>query len=170
MNEKVPTDVKTILNRSGFDCISALEQIDEAIILEIEQYANENDSVLEETSYQNMKKFKFKPGHKVAILCLADQTKKFKQAESNQNKQCKVTDVPFILKTFIDTMETNNGKDPKGYRYNDANRYFSIFVYLLCGKACYETLSANLPIPRADTIRKFSIFSLKGLSLTFKYF
>lgn len=106
-----------------------------------------------------MKTFAFKPGHKSAIIHLANQTKLLEKVEADVNMQYKMSDFSLILKTFIETAESNYGRDPKGFRYNDINRYFSTFVYLFCGRACYETLSANLPIPQADTIRKFENLS-----------
>lgn len=63
-------------------------------------------------------------------------------------------DFSLIMKTFIESAQSNYGRHPNGLRYNDINRYFSTFVYLFCGKSCYETLSANLPIPQVNSIRK----------------
>lgn len=165
LKEPINIDIINILTRSGFDSKVALSCLNLDSIIEIEQYANEDRSVLEGTSYQNMKTFMFKPGHKIVILNLAEQIKILQKSEDDGNSHGKMSDFSIVLKTFIDTAESNLEKDPRGFRYNEINRYFSTFVYLFCGKACYETLSANLPIPQACTIRKF--FKCKHTNLNF---
>lgn len=120
----------------------------------IEQFANEDRTVLKGTSYENMKEFKFKSGHKITLLHLASKANDLLEAAAVGNQQYKMCDFSLILKTFIETAEANSGKNLNAFRYDEINRYFSTFVYLFCGRACYETLSANLPIPQAITIRK----------------
>lgn len=155
LNEKIPMDIKTILTRSAYDSKTALSCVNDQLICSLEQYANQDRSILKDTSYENMTKFVFKPGHRTTILHLADKVKSLEN-ETDENKQQRhQTEFSFILKTLIETAESNSGRDPRGYRYNDVNRNFSTLVYLLCGRACYEFLSSNLPMPQADTIRKF---------------
>lgn len=167
LKEPMNVDIKNILTNSGFDCKSALLGLNAESINEIEQYANKNRSVLVNTSYQNMKKFSFKPGHKYTIIDLPNQVKRMEESQDEKNMQSDMSDFSLVLKTYIDTAESNLGKNPKGFRYNDVNRYFSTYIYLFCGRSCYETLSANLPMPQANTIRKclkmttyFFLFSL----------
>lgn len=50
--EPINVDIK-----NGFDCKSALSCLNKESIEEIEHYANKNRSILENTLYQNMKKF-----------------------------------------------------------------------------------------------------------------
>lgn len=154
LKETIDVDIKKILLECGFDCKLAVSSLDKEGIKEIEQYANEDRSVLKDTSYENMKTFVFKPGHKLSILQLANEAKNILKAKVDGRME-QYNDFSLILKTFIETAQSNYGRHPKGFRYNDINRYFSIFVYLFCGKSCYETLSANLPIPGVDSIRKF---------------
>lgn len=156
VSEAIPSDVKVILMRSGFDTKTALLCLNEESIIEIEQFVDENRDVLKGTTYENItNEFKFKPGHKIFILRLPDKLKDLEKIGCVNNEP-KVFDFSFVLKTFIETAEKNDGKKSKGFRYNDVNRYFSTYIYLLCGRACYETLSANLPIPQASTIRKLT--------------
>lgn len=139
---------------SGFENESSLKSIHSEIIADIENYANENPAILENTAYKNISKFKFKPGHKLLLLQLPNQIKILRESQTNKSQESRTNDFSQVLKTFIDTAESNFGKPPNGFRYDEINRYFSTFVYLLCGKACYDTLSANLPIPSSHTIRK----------------
>lgn len=73
LKENIPKDIELILQRSGFDSKLALQSIDEEVIAEIEQYANEDRSILANTSYENTAIFKFKPGHKLFLLNLSKQ-------------------------------------------------------------------------------------------------
>lgn len=157
LKEPINVDIINILMKSDFDSKSSLLGLNSESIKEVEQYANKNRTVIENTSYQNMKKFSFKPGHKCTIIDLPNQVKRLEKSEADENMPSKMSDFSLILKTYIDTAESNHGREPKGFRYNDINRYFSTYIYLFCGKSCYETLSANLPIPHANTIRKFKM-------------
>lgn len=149
LNEKIPHDILKILDGCYFDSAISLSSITSSTIDEIEQYVNENTDVVKNTSYEGVLPFKLKPGHKSFLLQLPIRLK-----ESNFDNKGH-GDFSRILKTFIETAENNFGRHPNGFRYDEINRHFSTFVYLMCGKACYEALSANLPIPTANTIRKF---------------
>lgn len=155
LKDTISVDVINILLRSGFDSKLSLSSLNTDTINEIEQYAKENRSVLEGTSYQNVETFKFKPGHRAILLQLANQVQNFEEAEEDVKKQLKMSEFSLVLKTFIETAELNHGRHPNGFRYNEINRYFSTFVYLLCGRACYDTLCANLPIPQANTVQAY---------------
>lgn len=155
LNEKINADVIQILLRCGFDSKIAISNIDKESMQEIEKYGNEDRSVLQGTTYENMEKFVLKPGHKLTIFHLANKAKSLLKATVDETMQLNTSQFSFILKTFIETAQSNTGRAQNGYRYNDINRYFSTFVYLFCGKSCYETLSANLPIPSVNSIRKF---------------
>lgn len=158
MKDKIPKDIELILHRSGFDSKSALQSIDEKAIVEIEKHANEDRSVLSDTSYENTTNFKFKPGHRIFLLNLSKQEILWSETDEEISHD-DTTHFSLMLRTFIRTAEEHHGKHPKGCRFDEINRSFSTYIYLMCGKACYETLSANLPIPKADTICKcVSIF------------
>lgn len=158
LNEKFPSDLKHILDGCGFDTELSLVAIDDAVIADIEKHVNIGTEILENTSYENVNPFKFKPGHRVFLSKLPNQIKISRETRAEKpREQLLLTETngfSSILKAFIDTAVANFGKHPKGYRYNEKNRYFSTFIYLPCGRGCYETLSANLPIPSSNAIRK----------------
>lgn len=150
-----------ILCECGFETRTAILKIDPAKINEIEQYVNEDLSMLKNTSYKDVSHFKLRPGHRLFILDLPNRINHWNETNIRINRrQFNMTDFSHVLRTFIETVEENYGKEPKGFRYNETNRYFSLFIYLMCGRACYETLSANLPIPQAITISKFAFSDL----------
>lgn len=154
-DEDFPNDIIKILGACSFDSELSLLSINTETISDIEEYVNENLSILSETSYKNVEYFKFKPGHKAFLLSLPEFIQEKKNMKPAEN--IKLSNFSHILKTFIETAESNFGRPPNGRRYNETNRYFSIFIYLMCGKACYETLCSNLPIPQANTLRESTL-------------
>lgn len=155
--DKFSEDLEYILKESGFENEQSLLGINMEIINDIEKYLNENKSILQNTSFKNVADFSFKPGQKAFLLALPNQIKQMRETKPDLKLLLKLNDFSCIIKTFIQTIETNHGRHPKGFRYNDINRNFATYIYLLCGKACYQTLSANLPIPKAETICKIQL-------------
>lgn len=158
LDDSIPSDIKQILEGCAFDTELSLLAISDEIIMDIEDHVNSEREILKNTSYENVHSFKFKPGHKIFLLQLPNQIKILREAKAkNPQREClppRMSNFSYILKTFIETADANLSKHPKGHRYCEANRNFSIYIYLLCGRACYETLSANLPIPSSNAIRK----------------
>lgn len=152
MSEKVSEDIIKILEACSFDTEFSLLTIGDETISDIEEYVNENPSILSDTSYKNVLKFRLKPGHKSIILNLPLQIKRMKEKDADEISH--ISDYSHILKTFIEAAETNMERHRNGFRYSDTNQYFSTFIYLMCGRSCYDTLSANLPIPTSNTICK----------------
>ena len=130
LNEKIPQDILKILIECGFDCEISLSSITCSTIDEIEQYVNDNIEVLKNTQYEGVSRFKLKPSHKSFLLNLPNRLK-----ETSFDKKGR-SDFSHIMKVFIETAENNFGRHRNGFRYNETNRYFSIFIYLLCGKTC----------------------------------
>lgn len=164
--EKIPPDIARILEESGFDTKTSLLNIDANTIIEIEEFVNKNRQILAKTSFDFSQTFRFKPGHKKFILNLSVRlSTQFESTNIVRNGQevDEYNDFSYILKSLIDVAKLNSGKDPKGFRYIESIRYFATYIYLLCGRACYEALSANLPIPQANTIRKFIHFRVEAL-------
>lgn len=154
MKETSPFDVINVLERSGFDTKIALLNINNEAINEIEQYVCENQSILDSTSLQKDGNFRFKPGHRRFLLELPTQIQKMTEEEDQHSLHVThTTDFSYILNMLINTAKFNSNKEPKGHRYEETIRYFATYIYIMCGKSCYDTLSANLPIPKAQTIR-----------------
>lgn len=152
MKENIPNDIELILQRNGFDSKLALESLDEDLIAEIEQQANDDRSILTSTSYENVATFKFKPGHRIFLLNLKKQVNLWNETEMVSRDTSLFS---YMLRKFIQSAEENAGAQPKGRRYEKSIQSFSTYIYLMCGKNCHETLSANLPIPQANTVRRF---------------
>lgn len=173
LNETIPPDIVSILDRSGYDTKTALMALDDEAIDQLEQYIRENKSVLQNTSFQTGGIFKFKPGHRKLLLELP---KRIQNMIGNTDRKANEpgnvshsSKFSYILNMLINTAKVNSDKEPKGSRYHETIRYFATYIYIMCGKACYETLSANLPLPKAQTIRMFIVYKLYIFKMLFLY-
>lgn len=126
---------------------------------DLEKFICENNSILDQISYEEQDIFKLKPGHKCFMLELPNQIREMTEKEDHHSTESFSFDRPstfsHLLRMLINNAKHNSNKDPKGYRYDECIRYFATYIYIMCGKACYETLSANLPIPKPQTIRTY---------------
>lgn len=105
--------------------------------------------------YSKKMNFQFLPGHVVILLALPKYAREF--CESSQTFQPSGNEkFPFILNELIQTVENNMYTDKNHASYSDTIRFFATYVFLLCGRSCYEMLRANLPFPSVKTIRKLT--------------
>lgn len=164
---EIPDYIVNILRNSGFESLSALALLEANSIDEIEKFVNENRLLVVDTIYNNKKEFKFLPGHRALLLNLPRNIEKY-QNSNKHSSHPNYEKFPSVLKSLFEAAESNIGKHPNAARYNDIIRYFSTYIYLLCGKACYETLCANLPLPKAGTICKYSLIYPKSVARKYK--
>lgn len=161
-DDKIPDSVVYILYNTGFDTKAALKSISEECIKTIEEHFNDNfDELISDLAdYRRNRPFKILPGHRALILTLPEMMIKT-ETKTMKNNTKSSNDVSFVLKWLIDTAENNAGKEPKARRFQKDLQLFATYLYLMCGKSCYETLSANLPIPQAQTVCNFFLFVKK---------
>lgn len=142
---------------AGFNSAIALKELTPDCIEEIEKLVQINRHLFPGTTYENIDNCKLLPGHRLVILSLA------KHVNESSVKSTENTNQPLnlsvILQKLLETVQLNDNKQPKQFRYCEVIRYFSTYVYLMCGRACYETLSNNLPIPKACTICEYKYTS-----------
>lgn len=183
---EVPMCLKFILSKCGYDTMLSLKYISETAITEIECHVrkyknkifsdgNDMDQCLHE--YKNQDLFTILPGHRSILLDLPQcirkmQAEKTLYGDGNTNVMTNVetvvdtssavttTDYSAILNELIKSAKTNQNKPKNAYTYEDIIKHFSTYIFLLCGKTCYDTLSANLPIPGTKSIREFQCFRL----------
>lgn len=141
----------------GFDNGHSLKSINESTIKLVESHVNQNRDILNKLdcrhkeSYQQQKQFNFLPGHYVALT----NNQNFVQACSSGQDATAMQDNPAfsaLLKALIASALNNFGREPSGYRYSQLVHEFSMYIYMLGGKANYEVISANLPLPKVVTI------------------
>lgn len=155
-NEKIPACVVNVLRESGFDTEAAIKELDDNRIEEIENFINEDTNTFNKIqeicpSYTNQERFRLLPGHKIIIKAIREKLDSLHSV--NENKHI-TSELPYVLKILVDSFLVNVDRVPKRHRYEEALRYLSIYIYTMCGKSCYETLSANLPLPQPSTISK----------------
>lgn len=130
-----------------------LDRLEKAIDEEREVLLNLNCAHAE--TYKGQKKFKFLTGHRIVILkwceTLNDESH---QASSNETFNVNHPAFSPIMRCLIlDTMN-NFGKPPNTNRYAKLLMDFSIYIYIMAGKATYEILSKNMALPAPSTIGK----------------
>lgn len=160
--EEIPKCVQFILNETGFNTKWALEAIKSEHILQIEEYFNENydrlSSGLLGSIYENMVPFKVAPGHRVLIESLPKYVKTLKPGDLNVSKVDCSNTYSTVLKLLIDAAKYNGERDKKGHRFHEYLQYYATYIYLMSGRALYDTIAANMMIPQSNTICKESLF------------
>lgn len=149
---------------------------------DIEKYVNENreNLILSKCHIQydkqklEQKTFRLLPAHKATVLNIPKVLPDIRLSIKSQVKSdldeiidayCSNPAFSFLMKKLITVALKNFGKAPTNKRYTDgqadgctalgtAMMDMSIYTFIVGGKALYETLSANLPIPTASTVRE----------------
>lgn len=141
------------MQSSGFDKPEYLYGITELQLEQLEEYINQRKNILANIEcshkeiYQNSQNFKLLPGHRTLILNLS---KRPPQTDTNQAIEHPAFSI--LLQNLIQTA-LNNYEKPASYnRYSELLMDFAIYIYIMAGKACYEVIAANLPIPSVVTI------------------
>lgn len=164
IGEEIPACVKIVLGLSGFSTLLSLDSITHSDILKIEDCITEHFSEIiiqlkccHSEFYKSQmffqKKFKFLPGHATLVAALPQYVKAYQIAYQKKIFELKGR-YSFILNELIETAEANQFKSANQANYPDSVRYFAIYIFLLCGRACYNMLQSNLPIPSTPTICK----------------
>lgn len=149
----IPDYLVKLLIESGFDCPMAIEQINTNSIVQIEQHIEINlRHLLIATVYENEKPFSFRMGHRLILLNLNNQLHNYNLNRRNDKSSC--VNHSFMLAELIKTSERNYEKQPNQRRFSETIRCFAAYLYMMCGKSGYEFISANLPLPQPDSIRK----------------
>lgn len=181
VGHKLPIFLGLLLSRSGYDCILSVKQLTNEKIDELEKYIEKNKNKmlckiitdLEESNYcddslsayKEQELFEFLPGHRTILLSLRDNIERMQlqvlNDASNGVHKFMTEEVreltgeySVILTELLKTAKNNSNKSKHAYQYNDIVRYYSTYIFLLCGRTCYETLNKNLPIPSTKTICK----------------
>lgn len=150
---------KSILIECGYESEASLKCLNEILLNEVEEYVNSNkDELLKKIdcehkkTYTNQKQFKFLLGQRAIIL---DWCQNHLKNNTTPKFDMKHESFPPLLQDIIDTSLSNYNTPDNRHRYTNLINDFSIYLYIMAGKACYEVLSANLNLPKASTIRKY---------------
>lgn len=178
---EVPMCLKVLLWKSGYDTMLSLKYICEESITEIEKLIqkHKNKILFDDNNmhdylyhYKRQDKFAFLPGHRSILLDLPQSIKKMQLENtlygdgsinimtntSMESSKDKTSEYSVILNELINTAKRNQNKPKNAYQYDDLIKHFSTYIFLLCGRTCYETLNKNLPIPSTKTICKLFVY------------
>lgn len=162
IGKELPLCLKKFLNSSGYDSLFSVEQLCDDGISEIERHLQNNSDVLNELNccyseiYKNQKLFKLLPGHRAILRVIPKFAAQLRKEPVEPRPISAENTHSVILSDLINTSDANSKRDPHHAVYSDLNRFFFTYIYILCGKLCYETLRKNIPIPSTKTIRKCS--------------
>lgn len=155
--KNIPSILNRILTHCGYDSNIAIREINDKQIYEVEQFVQKNlRNILEGSVYEHIDPFCFAPGHKHILRGLPNRINETTDREDRHKhigEQIELLPISFLLKEMIRTEIDNGSKHKNHHRYPDSILYFATYIYMLCGKSCYEVLRANLPFPTDKTIR-----------------
>lgn len=161
MQQTVPPCIKKILFESGYDSELCVKNLDEGKLIEVEKFIEDSRrEILDEITccfsdvYKKIKPFRFVPGHKILILELPNVIRENKETVEHPSENQYLEYASTLLNELILASKQNFNKPATLHRYSDIIKYFSTYIYMLCGKNCYEILSHNLPIPKSSSICK----------------
>jgi len=155
--------------KSGFDNVLSLKLITDDHIDDFEKSIDSNRNIfldgldcVHATLYRNQKAFKFLPAHKIILLKWPAQISSVEDqitSTNELNRMCAIDHPAFspVMREMIMSALSNFNKDPKGRTFSEVLMNFSIYMYILAGKVSYETICANLLLPKAGTVRKCPI-------------
>lgn len=157
----VPEIIKSILNASGYDNILSLTDINEEEINVIEQFAYQNLKHLIEPQFDS-NPFKFLPGHRKLILALGKKAEKYEPPNTRpNNSEYSLEHATTVMKELIKSMQENANVTSTRRRYSEIIKHLASYIYIVGGKAAYEVLCNNLPLPQVPTVCKLLEPSIK---------
>lgn len=190
VGQNVPMFLKVLLWKTGYDSLLSIKQITTDTIKELEQFMQrKKNEILPKiftelnnfgnkdyslSEYEDQEVFEFLPGHRTILMSFRSNIEgmqlkgvdQFKEdATHSSNKLMENEKYSVILREFIKTADQNYNKSKYANQYNDIVKFFSTYIFLLCGRVCYETLNKNLPIPSTKTICKLVCFNIINIHL-----
>lgn len=156
--------IRHILFENGYDSLHSLRLLDETSLVSVENCVNEDRQRILQTipqcvhskTYLEQNSFKFLIGHKIALLkwCKAlDEN----EPQSSLSSTFSLHNSAFspILRDMIIAALGNFDKPPNRRSYSSLLMDFGIYLYIMVGKASYEIIAANTPVPKAKTICEY---------------
>lgn len=170
VGENLPKCVKKILESCGYSTIISLKNISSNSIIQIENHINTfGDEVIQQLDccnhefYRNQHRtqqvFKLLPGHRECILSLPNLFSQTSRTDITTDDSLlreirRRAGISKLLFELVKTAIQNEKYAKNSAQYSDIVRYFASFIYIMCGRSCYDVLYQNLPRPSISTICK----------------
>lgn len=171
IKQNIPKNIKILLSVGGYDSLLAIKTIDNEKLNILQKYLQnliKSDHQLlakldksDKTSlvYSSQNSFTFLPGHASIILALPHYIAQSISNSIDFGNEIDLCEEPDefspLLSKLIESARKNRNENKNANRYEDTIKDFSTYIFLLCGRTCYETLHRNLPIPSIKTICKY---------------
>lgn len=169
-NIEIPPCIQKILSVCGYDNEISIENIKDSDMESIEKHINKYHrnifdflSCCNCDTYKSQDNFQILPGHRLFISNLSRQLALKRERLSSstpvETSICEVEQAQnepaysLLLKELITNAFNNFKKMPQSRRYSEIVQDFATYIYILCGRNCYEIISSNLPMPQPSTIR-----------------
>lgn len=155
--------MKHILIECGYDNIYSLKLINDDKLNALEMEMNTHPQVIQSFNcthskvYKSQPKFKILLGHRTLLL---HWIQNLSQTENQSSERSIDIDHPALSKIMSEILRcflANHNKPPNNRRFSELVMNYSIYLYILAGKACYEIICENLPLPKVSTISMFAI-------------
>lgn len=147
LNESILDELATCINREF-----------------IQSFECDHKKIYEEI-YEEKQQFKFLPGHRVLLLEWAKKQHWGQQniaSNSTSDETIQINHPAFspIFRDIIRSALKNHDRPPTGHRFSALLTDFCMYIYIMAGKECYETLSGNICISKAGTMCKYHVSSV----------
>lgn len=155
---QIPYEIIEILTLNGYDSSLALDKIDddEISVIESKIAGSKWIEVFKKSKYylnwDPVQKFSLKPGHRKLIKVLGQKVATFEKEQASKSFMLDFSNASPIMKELLINLKVNENIAPNRRRYSEIVQWFSTYIFMLAGKAAYEVLCANLPIPQAATV------------------
>lgn len=143
-NETIPSEIIEILSSAGYDNSMSLTDISNDDINAIEIFWRKESRTEE---------FSFLPGQTKFIKELGKKIVQYEQMDYKRN-QFALSNASLIMREMFNNLKQNQNVAPTGRRYSEILQWFGTYIFMLSGKAAYEVLCSNLPLPQAATVCK----------------
>lgn len=166
IGDRIPKVLISVLKENAYDNAFSLKLLTSDTVDYLEKVGLEHS---EYSKYHN----RLLPGHRATLLALPALVEEFQRIEASaelckskvvDNNTVQVDDpnFSFILQQIIKTAKENANKDANHRRFSQELKYFSMLLYMMCGKISYEMISNNIPLPQASTTCKSNKIFLKA--------
>lgn len=168
--ERVPKCIEQILSCCGYNHPLSFEKFSNESLSQVEDHMRKSpqntikrfDCTLHGcliAHYKDQKLFKLLPGHRILITSIVKCIDQYHQKISQENSHAVLCEIikkhaylSVVMKELIQGAMKNEQLSKNQAQYSDITRHFATYVFILCGRSCYEVLNKNLPFPSTSTV------------------